>query len=157
MSAVEWMDVDPDLCSVSRSLEILQDRWTILVLREIFNGVRRFDDISEHIGVSRSVLARRLAALVEDGVLERRPYREPGERARHEYRLTEMGRDLLPVLIALVTFGDKHLAAAGGPPTVLTHRDCGERVSAGIVCAAGHHVSGREIRMEPGPGLRRTS
>lgn len=151
------MDVDPSLCSVSRSLEVLGDRWTILVLREIFNGVRRFDDIAQHIGVSRSVLARRLAALVANGILERRPYREPGERERHEYRLTEMGWDLQPVLISLVTFGDKHLAADGGPPTILTHADCGERVTAGLVCAAGHHVGDREVRMRPGPGVRSRS
>lgn len=149
---MRWEELDAATCSISRTLEILGDRWTILVLREVFNGVRRFDDIQSHIGVSRSVLTKRLSTLVEQGILERRPYQEPGDRARHEYRLTPPGWQLQPVLISMMGFGDAHLAALEGPPVVLRHRECGEQVGVAIVCAADHRIGKGELVLEPGPG-----
>ncbi|MGH3442320.1 MAG: winged helix-turn-helix transcriptional regulator [Nitriliruptorales bacterium] len=146
--------MDAETCSVARAVEILGDHWTLLVLREVFNGVRRFDDIQEHLDVSRSVLSRRLNDLVESGVLKRRPYQEPGDRVRHEYRLTEMGRGLRPVLIALMNFGDRFLAGKAGPPMIVRH-GCGAPVTAELLCANEHHVTDpRELRTEPGPGAR---
>src|SRR5437764_370336 len=98
---MNWAEYDSHACSVARTVEVLGDRWTLLVLRDIFNGVRRFADLSEHLGVARDVLAKRLALLVEEGIVRRVPYQEPGTRTRYEYRLTDAGRDLRPALLAL--------------------------------------------------------
>ena len=111
-----WATTDGQECSIFRTLEVLHDRWTVLVLREVFNGLSRFDDIQSHLRISRSVLTDRLAALVAAGVLERRPYQVEGARPRHEYKLTSMGRDLRPVMIAMNAFGNR-LAARGVRPT----------------------------------------
>jgi DNA-binding HxlR family transcriptional regulator len=152
-SPLRWSDLDARVCSVARATAVLGDRWTILVLREVFNGVRRFADIQEHIGISRSVLTDRLARLTEQGVVERRPYREPGDRQRHEYRLTEMGRDLQTVLVALIGFGDRWLSGPEGPPVRLVHRDCGADVHARLVCGSGHPLEDRRaVELRPGPG-----
>ena len=94
------------------------------------------DDISEHLGVARDVLTRRLTALVDEGILTKSAYQEPGRRTRYEYRLTPAGRDLRPVLLALIAWGDEH-RATDGPPMTLTHRDCGAPVRLAMVCEAG--------------------
>ena len=99
MTAPTALDCSTDNCTVARAMAVLGERWTLVVLREVFNGIRRFDDMREHTGIPRQVLTNRLAMLVEQGVLRRVPYREPGERERHEYRLTEKGFDLYPVLV----------------------------------------------------------
>ena len=132
---MEWLEYDSDTCSAARALEVLGDRWTMLVLREVFNGVLRFDDISAHLGVARDVLTRRLNTLVNEGVLVRVPYREPGTRTRYEYRLTDAGRDLYPVITTLMRWGDKYLAGDGGPPMVLQHH-CGHPVVATVIAWA---------------------
>lgn len=136
---MDWTTVDHEACAVTRSMDVIGDRWSILVLREILNGVRRFDDIHEHIGVSRSVLSQRLRALVDAGILTRRAYQDEGDRPRHEYRLTEMGRDLQLVMHALMDFGDRWLREPGAT-MVVRHRDCDARVHARSVCDAGHVV-----------------
>jgi DNA-binding HxlR family transcriptional regulator len=97
-------------------MEILGEKWTVVVLREIFVGIRRFDDMRVRTGIPRQMLTNRLATLVEHGVLRREPYREPGARAREEYRLTQQGLDLYPALLALLEWGDRYLADPGGPP-----------------------------------------
>ena len=114
------------------------ERWTLLVLREAFNGVRRFEQLQERVGCARNLLSVRLASLVEHDVLERVPYREPGSRVRHEYRLTEKGVELFPILIALMQWGDKHALGETGPPVVVRHRDCEAPVEAVVRCAKGH-------------------
>ncbi|HEV2778185.1 MAG TPA: helix-turn-helix domain-containing protein [Actinophytocola sp.] len=140
----------PEDCSIARSLEVLGERWTILVLREAFSGVRRFDDIQQNTGAPRQVLSQRLAHLVEHGILRRVPYQEPGQRQRHEYRLTEKGLDLYPVLVGLLHWGDKYLADEGGPSVRLTHKDCGAPVRVTMLCADGHEIgSAREVRPVP--------
>jgi DNA-binding HxlR family transcriptional regulator len=152
---VRFSEFDSGTCSVARSVEVLGDRWTILVLRDVFNGVRRFDDLARHLGVARDVLTKRLAALVEDGVLERVPYREPGSRTRYEYRLTPAGRDLRPVLIALIEWGDRYRADGDGPPIVVAHDDCGAPVRVVLECAEGHRIEpATRLRLQPGPGAR---
>jgi DNA-binding HxlR family transcriptional regulator len=134
-------------CSIARSMELLGERWTILVLREAFNGVRRFDDIQAGTGAPRQVLSARLAHLVEHGILKRVPYQEPGQRQRYEYRLTRKGLDLYPVLMSLLEWGDKYLADDEGPSVVLTHKDCGAEIHVAMVCADGHEVpSARDVR-----------
>jgi DNA-binding HxlR family transcriptional regulator len=140
-------------CTVARAMAVLGERWTIVVLREVFNGVRRFDQIRDHAGIPRQVLANRLAALCEAGVLRREPYRAPGERERHEYRLTAKGLDLYPVLIAVKDWGDRYLADPAGPPLEISHRDCGEPVRLRLVCGRGHVLeSARAAQAAPGPG-----
>ena len=148
--APEALDWSVDTCTIARAMAILGERWTVVVLREIFNGVRRFDDMRIRTNIPRQVLANRLASLVGHGVLRREPYREPGSRVRHEYRLTDKGRDLHAALVALMQWGDRWLADDGVPPLQLTHRDCGEPVSLTLRCAAGHHLAGpREVAAVP--------
>jgi DNA-binding HxlR family transcriptional regulator len=137
----------PEDCSIARTLALVGERWTILVLREAFRGVRRFDDIRANTGAPRQVLSDRLATLVEHGVLRREPYQVLGQRARHEYRLTRKGMDLYPVLVALMRWGDRYLADPDGPPVDLTHADCGAPVGVALRCADGHVLdSARDVR-----------
>ncbi|WP_117211311.1 winged helix-turn-helix transcriptional regulator [Allorhizocola rhizosphaerae] len=144
-----------DNCTVGRAMAVLGERWTFVVLREVFNGVRRFDDMRAHTDVPRQVLANRLALLVEEGILRREPYREPGARLRHEYRLTEKGFDLYPVLVAVLEWGDRHLADPDGPPVEIAHRDCGSRVVVRLSCEDGHgEIKPRDVAPRPGPGAR---
>jgi DNA-binding HxlR family transcriptional regulator len=119
-------------CSIARALEQIGERWTILIVRDAFLGIRRFDDFQRSLGVSRGVLADRLDRLVDAGILERRLYRERPE--RHEYRLTDKGRDLWPVTMALVKWGDRYYAEHG-PPRLFHHRGCGGEVTDRLMCA----------------------
>jgi DNA-binding HxlR family transcriptional regulator len=149
------LDIDLDHCSIARTLELIGEKWTMLVLREAFNRVRRFDDMQRRIGAPRQVLSQRLGRLVSAGILTRVPYREPGQRTRYEYRLTGAGRDLYPVLVALMHWGDKHRPTAEGPAMELSHRGCGEPIGLQIRCAADHRVdSPRDVAVTPGPGAR---
>ncbi|GLY06224.1 helix-turn-helix domain-containing protein [Actinoplanes sp. NBRC 101535] len=152
---VDPLDLDVDNCTIARAMEILGEKWTIVVLREVFTGIRRFDDMRVRTKIPRQVLANRLAGLVEHGVLRREPYREPGARERHEYRLTEKGFDLYPVLIALAGWGNRHLADPEGPPIEYVHRDCGAKVHLETHCAAGHVIDDRRaVLPRPGPGTK---
>jgi DNA-binding HxlR family transcriptional regulator len=118
--------------------------------------VRRFDQLQQHLGVARPVLSRRLARLVDSGLLERVPYKEPGRRPRAEYHLTGRGRDLYPVLLALLDWGDTHLAGSEGPSVRVRHRGCGCPVHVAMRCEAGHDVASMdELDAHPGPGARR--
>ena len=156
MTSTPALDFSVDTCTIGRAMAVLGEKWTLVVLREIFNGIRRFDDMRIRTGIPRQVLANRLASLVEQGVLRREPYREPGARERHEYRLTDKGFDLYPVLIAVKAWGDRYLADAEGPPLTLAHRDCGELVAARLTCASGHDVEDpRDVVPRPGPGAVR--
>jgi len=150
------LDISIDTCTIGRAMAVLGEKWTIVVLREIFSGIRRFDDMRERTGIPRQVLANRLGTLVEHGILRREPYREPGARERHEYRLTAKGFDIYPVLIAVKAWGDRYLAEPEGPPLMFVHRECGAEVHTEIHCAAGHAVAeNREVLPRPGPGARR--
>src|SRR5580704_17793068 len=137
-------------CSMARALDVVSSRSALLIMREAFYGTARFDDFAERVGVSEPVAAARLRELVEDGLLEREPYREPGQRTRMSYRLTDKGADLLPVLVALMQWGDHWLQPAG-PPVILRHRECGESVHAQLSCAAGHQVSTDDLELAVGP------
>ena len=150
------LDVDLSHCSIARTLELIGEKWTMLVLREAFNRVRRFDDMHRRIGAPRQVLSQRLGRLVSAGILTRVPYREPGQRTRYEYRLTDAGRDLYPVLVALNAWGSRYYADPQGSPLVFRHRDCGGEVRAELHCSEGHDVADlREVVSAPGPGARR--
>ncbi|MDG4798541.1 helix-turn-helix domain-containing protein [Micromonospora sp. WMMD1082] len=149
-AALDW---SVDNCTVARAMEILGEKWTLVVLREVFSGVRRFDDMRVRTGVPRQVLTNRLATMVEQGVLRREPYREPGSRLRHEYRLTAKGLDLWPVLVAVLAWGDRYLADPEGPPLSVGHRDCGAEIRVELHCVAGHPVTDpRDVLPRPGPG-----
>ncbi len=138
----------PD-CSIDHALQVLSTRSALLLMREAFYGVERFDELTARVGISEPVAAARLRELVAAGLLTRRPYREPGQRTRSAYRLTEKGADLLPVLVGLLDWGDRWAAAEGGGPVALTHRDCGAAVSAHLRCAAGPEVGAGEIHAAP--------
>jgi DNA-binding HxlR family transcriptional regulator len=149
------LDYDTANCAIGAAVGILGERPTFLVLREAFNGVRRFDDMQRRTGMPRQVLSQRLARLVTEGLLRKVPYRQAGQRSRDEYRLTDKGLDLYPVLVALMEWGDRYEGGADGPPVLLRHRDCGEPVRLQMTCAAGHVLeSAREVTPEPGPGAR---
>jgi DNA-binding HxlR family transcriptional regulator len=137
-------------CSIAATLEIVGERWTLLILREIFLGRRRFDDMQRALGVARNVLQARLERLVAEGILERARYQE--RPARFEYRLTERGIDLWPVLHSLAVWGDRHVHP-GAAPVVFEHRDCGGAVTEHRTCArCGAMLSARDVLARLGPG-----
>ncbi len=138
-------------CSIARALELVGERWTLLVLRDVFLGVRRFDALQRDLGVARNVLTARLERLVEQGILERVAYQERPR--RYEYRLTERGLDLWPVIVELLRWGDRHAAPAAGPPVVLRHRGCGGELGERRICSrCGQALERGDVRAEAGPG-----
>ncbi len=151
-------DYDPANCAIGAAVGILGERATFLVLREAFNGVRRFDDMQRRTGIPRQVLSSRLARLVGEGLLRKVRYQEAGRRSRDEYRLTSKGVDLYPVLVALMQWGDRYEVGPDGPPVLLRHRDCGEPVQLQLSCRAGHVLeSARDVTPVPGPGARKVA
>ena len=155
--AQPWiLDYDPANCAVGAAVEIIGEKWTFLVLREAFSGVHRFGDMQRRTGAPRQVLSDRLSRLVHEDLLRRVPYQEAGQRARHEYRLTPKGRDLYPIMVALMHWGDQYVTGPEGSPVVLIHRDCGAPVHQRLNCDDGHDLtSPREVTTVPGPGARR--
>ena len=149
---MRWKDAADQYCSIARALGVIGDRWTLLIIREAFSGVRRFDDFRQHLGVARNVLTDRLQRLVDAGVLERRAYQD--NPPRHEYRLTECGRELNGVLLTLMGWGDRWLGAGAGPPIEVVHTGCGHVMQPALVCPdCGEPLSTRNTRMVSGPGL----
>ncbi len=152
------LDYDTANCTIAAALSIVGEKWTFLVLREAFNGIRRFDDMQRRTSAPRQVLSNRLSRLVAEGILRKAPYQAEGQRPRSEYRLTEKGIELFPVIAALLTWGDKYAAWPAGPAVELTHRDCGAPVHLELACAEGHVLgSAREVTPVPGPGARRVA
>jgi DNA-binding HxlR family transcriptional regulator len=142
----------PPICSVGRAMEILGERWTMLIMREAFYGVRRFSDIQRNLGIARNILSTRLQNLVRAGILERRLYQEEPE--RFEYRLTQAGRDLYPAVIAIMKWGDEYLSTEAGPPVVLRH-SCGELIDPVLVCDhCREPLHPHAVTPEPGPGAQ---
>jgi DNA-binding HxlR family transcriptional regulator len=137
-------------CSIARALEVIRDRWSILILRDTFRGIRRFEELRRDLGIPRAVLSDRLTHLVDAGVLARRQYMTHPPRS--EYHLTDMGRELSPVLVGLMQWGDRWLSD-GGPPTVLVHEPCGTEVHLGFHCrTCGEDFGPTDITSRPGPG-----
>lgn len=144
------VDLEPS-CSIARSLDIVGDRWTILILRDAFRGIRRFDEFRRDLDIPRAVLSDRLRRLVDGGVLVRRRYSD--HPPRDEYRLTPMGLELSPVLVGLMQWGDRWLGGPGGPPTVLVHEPCGTEVRIGLHCfTCDEPFRPTEIASRPGAG-----
>ena len=155
MSAPLALAYSTENCTIGRAMEVLGERWTFVVLREVFNGIRRFDDMRRHTGIPRQVLTNRLSLLVEQDVLRRVAYREPGQRERREYRLTDKGFALFPVMVAVAAWGDRYLADPDGPPIEFVHRGCGSAVEVHLRCAEGHELDDpRTVLGRPGPGAR---
>jgi len=150
------LDYDTSNCNIAAALSIVGEKWTFLVLREAFNGIRRFDDMQRRTSAPRQVLSNRLVRLVAEGILRKVRYQEEGQRPRSEYKLTEKGIELFPVIAALLAWGDKYAAWPGGPAVELTHRNCGAPVQLELTCGAGHLLgSARDITPVPGHGARR--
>jgi DNA-binding HxlR family transcriptional regulator len=152
-AALDW---SIENCTVQRALAVLGDRWSVVVMREVFNGIRRFDDMRVRTSIPRQVLSSRLTSLVREGLLRREPYRMPGQRQRDEYKLTAKGLELYPILVALNEWGSAYYADEEGSPLAFRHRDCGAVVRSALRCAAGHDVDDvRDVLPAPGPGARR--
>ena len=134
-----------DRCPIERAVQVVGNRSAVLLLREVFYGATRFDALVARVGVTEAVAARWLKELVSAGVLEKVPYREPGQRTRHEYSLTESGHALMPVVLGLLEWGAAWTGAAGDDGPSLSHRSCGEPVHLAVRCAAGHDVPEAEI------------
>jgi DNA-binding HxlR family transcriptional regulator len=138
-------------CSIARTLSILGERWTLLVLTELFLGRRRFDEIQAERPIASNILSQRLATLVDEGIAERHRYSEHPE--RFEYRLTDKGRDLLPVQLALLRWGDKYTAEGSGPPVESVHTECGHTFEMVPTCShCGKEIKPGAVRAQLGPG-----
>jgi DNA-binding HxlR family transcriptional regulator len=133
-----------DRCSIDRTMRLIGNRTAMLLLREAFYGAARFDSLHKRVGVTEAVAAQRLKELVAAGVLTKEPYRQPGQRTRHEYRLTEAGHALLPVVMGLLEWGERY-APSGYSPNRLTHADCGKPVNVQLRCEADHIVAEDEL------------
>ena len=144
-------DYSTQNCSVARTLEVVGERWSLLIIRNAFHGIRRFDDHQRWLGIARNVLQTRLELLVEHGILSKELYQE--RPPRYEYRLTQKGIDLWPVLVTMLQWGDRY-EADGNPPLVLQHKDCGGGVDGHLRCAkCGADLTARDVRASDGPGL----
>lgn len=149
---MKWNDVSDMPCSVARSLSVIGDRWTLLILRNAFMRMRRFDELQASLGLTRHVLASRLKRLVEEGILARVPYQQSP--ARYEYVLTDKGLALHPVLMALAAWGDDWMDMGMGPPLLYQHRTCGHVMRPVMVCSACREpLHARQVTPLPGPGL----
>ncbi|MGH3632570.1 MAG: winged helix-turn-helix transcriptional regulator [Mycobacterium sp.] len=141
---------EDQVCSIARTLEVIGERWTLLIVRDALRGVRRFEDFRARLGIAHNVLSDRLTRLTDAGVLERRQYQSRPD--RYEYRLTRQGLDLWPVVMSLLLWGDRYLAS-DGPPLLTAHRGCGGRLTAQLTCAdCGANLGPADVELMPGPG-----
>ena len=146
-------DYSDQTCSIAATLEVVGERWSLLIVRNILLGVRRFDALQKDLGIARNVLQARLTRLIEHGVIERRLYQE--RPARYEYVLTEKGLDLWPTIVALLQWGDKHAPTVAGPPVLLEHRGCGGAIDEHRICErCGMRLGPRDALAKAGPGAR---
>ncbi len=138
-------------CSIAGALEVVGERWSLLIIRDVLLGLRRFDELQGHLGIARNILQTRLTRLQEQGVIERQLYQE--HPPRYEYRLTDKGLDLWPTIVSLMKWGDRYAAPAAGAPVVIEHRGCGGTVDDHRICeTCGARVEVRDAVGRPGPG-----
>jgi DNA-binding HxlR family transcriptional regulator len=146
---MKWNELSQEPCSVARSVAVIGDRWTLMLLRDCFLGVRRFEDFERRLGISRSIVAERLTRLVGEGVLRREAYQD--RPVRHEYRLTDKGLALHPVIMAIVHWGDEFYAGEAGPPLIHRHKACGCDFAPVTTCSeCGEAVTAREVEVRAG-------
>jgi DNA-binding HxlR family transcriptional regulator len=151
---MRWESLAKEDCSLARSLSVLGDRWTLLILRDAFLRVRRFEEFEKSLKIARRVLAERLALLVDEGILARVPYQD--NPPRYEYRLTEKGLELYPVIISLVHWGDRYYAGKKGPPLLHTHKTCGHDFRSVLTCSeCGEPITAHDVVVHPGPGAKK--
>ena len=151
---MRWSEINEMKCSVARTLSVIGDRWTLLIVRDAFLGVRRFEDFQRDLRMTRHRLAARLRKLVGDGILARVQYHDRPR--RFEYRLTDKGIDLYPVVVALLRWGDRWMVDSDGPPIELFHRNCGRQVMPVLTCpACNEEVNARTMSARLGPGLKK--
>jgi DNA-binding HxlR family transcriptional regulator len=148
------LDRDVSNCSIARTLEVVGEKWTILILREIFYGSSRFTDFEHVLGCPRNLLAQRLRMLVDEGILATETYKEPGSRSRPKYVITPKGMDLVPAVLGLLQWGDRYRADPEGPAVLSRHTGCGGHVSVQLHCDRDHHVDATDIETVPGPAFR---
>lgn len=147
---MQWNELDQEPCSVARTLSVIGDRWTILILRDCFLRVRRFEDFQRNLGIARPVLADRLQKLLDSSVLTKVAYQE--KPTRHEYRLTPKGLELYPVIMSIVHWGDSHMADKKGPPLYHRHKPCGHLFHPVQTCSeCGEKVDPRDVIVEANP------
>jgi DNA-binding HxlR family transcriptional regulator len=140
-------------CSIARTLQVLGEKWTLLIIRESFYGSTRFEQFHSVLQCPRNLLSERLTLLVDEGILERSEYREPGSRARMEYHLTDKGLELTPILLAFMQWGDRYQADPDGPPVLARHAHCGKELRVTLTCTGGHEAAGPDdIEIVDGPG-----
>jgi len=145
-------DYPGQACSIAKSLEVIGERWTLLIVRDVMGGNRRFGELQSSLGIARNVLSSRLQRLVDEDILERRAYHESPP--RYEYFLTEKGLDLWPALIALLKWGDRYSTGPEGPTKLIVHKQCGGEVSERGICErCGETLTARDARQLPGPGV----
>lgn len=148
---MKWGTLEEENCSVARTVAVIGDRWTLLILRECFMRVRRFEEFQARLGITRHLLAERLKKLVRFGVLRRIPYQE--NPTRHEYILTQKGLELHPILMAIVHWGDVHMIDERGRPMRHEHKKCGHLFDPVMVCSeCGEPLHAKEVVVHPGPG-----
>lgn len=145
-------EYESQVCSIARSLEVVGERWSLLIIRNVGLGLNRFEPLRENLGITRSVLSTRLNTLIDFGIIEKRQYSE--KPPRFEYHLTEKGRDLAPVLLQLMWWGDRYYPEENGPPTVAVHRgSCGGELDHHMICRkCGESVEPERVYLKPGPG-----
>lgn len=152
---MRWEKLNQEPCSLARTLSVIGDRWTLIILRDCFLGVRRFEQFENRLGITRHVLTDRLKKLVQHGVLSKSPYQQ--RPLREEYRLTDKGLDLHPVIMALVQWGNTHMADERGAPLLHIHKSCGHRMAPVTVCShCKEEVGARDVRVEIGPAWEGT-
>jgi DNA-binding HxlR family transcriptional regulator len=156
-TAGPFADRDTANCSIARTLDVVGEKWTLLILREIWYGSSRFNDLHRMLGCPRNLLADRLRTLVEHGILSTEPYREDGSRSRSRYMITSKGSDLVPAVLGLLQWGDRYRADPEGPAVLARHRECGAHVDVQISCERGHPVQAKDIESVPGPAFRMRS
>jgi DNA-binding HxlR family transcriptional regulator len=148
---MRWDSLEQEQCSVARTVAVIGDRWSLLILRDSFLRVRRFEEFQSRLGVTRHVLADRLKKLVRFGVLRRAPYQE--NPTRYEYILTQKGLDLYPVIMSIVHWGDVHMVDERGRPLLHDHKKCGKQFDPVMVCSeCGEPIIAREVHVHAGPG-----
>ena len=153
---MKWEALEEEPCSLARTIGVIGDRWTLLILRECFLRTRRFEGFQSALGITRHLLAERLKKLVRTGVLRRIPYQEAPK--RHEYILTQKGLDLYPIMMALVHWGDTHMVDERGRPLLHEHKKCGKHFNPVMVCSeCGEPLHAKEVITHPGPGARPAS
>jgi DNA-binding HxlR family transcriptional regulator len=148
---MKWDNLDEERCSVARTVSVIGDRWSLLILRDCFRRVRRFDEFQARLGITRHLLAERLKKLLRHGVLRRVPYQDRPK--RYEYILTQKGLDLHPIMMSIVHWGDVHMADERGRPVLHRHKTCGHDFDPVMTCSVCREpLSAKEVHVHPGPG-----